>query len=135
MRTRRLLLSFVAALYLGTLVALTFMQGPSAARAPWIWPFGAFVPVGVLLLLLLGRRRWWEALAFSVLGSAWIEAAQMIWMPEGYAKPSDVLFSSVGALFGILVAELLTSPRRRSMHAHESPRVVPQSGSREIPQD
>lgn len=135
MRSRRFLLSVVAALYLGIIIGLTFVQGPSGDRAFWAWKVAAFLPIGLLLLLLLGRRRWWEALAFSVLGSAWIEAAQLLWMPDGYANPNDVLLASSGAAVGILLGELLTIPRRRSMRAHEPHRVVAQSGVKEIPQD
>jgi glycopeptide antibiotics resistance protein len=132
---RRYLVSVIAALYFGALIGLAFVPGSVANRATWFWPFAAFVPVGILLVLLLGRRRWWAAIAFSVLGSAWIEAAQTIWMPRGYAEAADVLWASCGAIAGVTVAAALTSPRLKAWRSHESPRIVPQGGSREIPQD
>ena len=135
MRAKRYILTGVAAVYFGALVGLTFLPGSAANRAAWFWPFLAFVPVGILLLLLLGRRRWWAAVAFAVLGSAWIEAAQSIWMPDGYSEISDVVWSSTGAIAGVFLAVILTSPKLRSMRAHESHRIVGQAGSREIPQD
>ncbi len=135
MRARRYLLTGIAAIYFGALVGLTFVPGSASNRALWIWPFVAFVPVGILLLLLLGRRRWWAAVGFAVLGSAWIEAAQSVWMPAGYAEIADIAWASSGAVAGIVVAALLTSPRLRSMRSHEPHRIVAQAGRREIPQD
>ena len=89
MSRRRFLTSVIAALYFGALVGLTFVPTTEQARASWLLPVTVFVPVGLLLVLLMGPRRWWAALAFSLLGAAWIEAAQSIWMPVGYAQASD----------------------------------------------
>lgn len=135
MRARRYLLTGVAAVYFGALVGLTFVPGSTADRELWLWPFVAFVPVGILLVLILGRRRWWAAVAFSVLGSAWIEAAQTVWMPAGYAKVSDIVWASCGALAGIVVTFAMTSAKVRSMRVHEPHRIVAQASGREIPQD
>lgn len=135
MRARRFMITFIAAIYFGALIGLTFVPGSAANRAFWLWPFAAFVPVGILLLLVLGRRRWWAAVAFAVLGSGWIEAAQSVWMPLGYAEAMDVVWSGAGATLGVGIAYLATAPRRVSMHTHESHRIVAQAGRREIPQD
>ncbi len=135
MRARRYILTGIAAIYFGALVGLTFVPGSGPVRGLWFVPFTAFVPVGVLLVLLLGRRRWWAAIAFAVLGSAWIEAAQTVWMPAGYADPADVVWAAAGAVAGVAITAALTSPRLRSMRAHEPHRIVPQAGRREIPQD
>jgi hypothetical protein len=135
MRARRYILTAITAIYFGALVGLTFVPGSASNRALWIWPFMAFVPVGILLLLLLGRRRWWAAIAFAVLGSAWIEAAQTVWMPVGYAEVLDIVWAGSGAVAGVAITLILSSPRLRSMRAHESHRIVAQAGRREIPQD
>ena len=135
MTQRRFLVSVVAALYCGALVGLAFVPGSAANRASWFWPFAAFVPVGILLVLLLGRRRWWAAIAFGVLGSAWLEAAQSVWMPLGYAEAMDVLWASSGVIAGVLIAVISTAPRRRSIPSHGPHRIVSQTGNREISQD
>ena len=135
MRARRYVLTAIAAIYFGALVGLTFVPGSASNRTLWVWPFVAFVPVGITLVLLLGRRRWWAAIAFAALGSAWMEAAQSIWMPLGYADFIDLVWASAGAIAGVAISVILTSPRFRSMRAHEPHRIVPQSGGREIPQD
>ncbi len=135
MSARRYLLTGLAALYFGTLIGLTFMPGSAAARASWFWPFVLFVPVGVLLLLMMGRRRWWVAVGFGVLGAAWIEAAQVIWMPDGYASVSDMVWASAGAVLGVILALVFSVSRSKTMRSHESHRMVAQASNREIPQD
>lgn len=109
MRLQRPLITLAAAVYLGAVVGLAFVPGSAANRQFWLWPFAAFLPVGILLTIVLGRRRWWAALGFSVLGSAWLEAAQSIWMPVGYAEPVDVAWSTLGAATGVFVALLVTT--------------------------
>ena len=130
-----MMLFSVTLVYLALLVFATFMPGPAPAHHQWYWPVIAFVPVGVLLLLLLGRRRWWAAFAFSVLAAVWIETAQSAWMPAGYARLSDVAWSAAGAIVGVVIASMLTAPRSRLMRVDESHGVASHSGSREIPQD
>ncbi|MDO7882395.1 VanZ family protein [Salinibacterium soli] len=125
---RRHFLSVVAALYFGMLVALTFTPGSAAARESWALPLVLFIPVGLLLTLLMGRRRWWVAVGFGMLGAAWVEAAQTIWMPPGYASALDILCSSAGAVFGVLLGVVLLTVRQKSMHSHELPRIVTHPG-------
>lgn len=135
MSARRYILTGLAAIYFGALIGLAFVPSAVPGGAPWGLKFVAFALVGVLLVLLLGRRRWWAALAFAVLGSAWIEAAQMVWMPAGYAAMADFAWEASGALLGVAITALVLSPRLHSMRAHGSPRMLPQAGRREIPQD
>jgi hypothetical protein len=132
---RRHLLSVVAAAYFGLLIVLTFWPGSEAARQSWVLPTVLFIPVGLFLTLLMGRRRWWVAAGFGMLGAAWVEAAQTIWMPDGYASVIDIVCSTAGAFVGVGIGVLVLSMRGRSMHSHGAPRIVPQSGNREIPQD
>lgn len=125
---RRHFLSVVAALYFGLLVGLTFTPGSAAARESWILPTVLFVPVGLLLTLLMGRRRWWVAVGFGMLGAAWVEAAQTIWMPEGYASVIDIVCSSAGAILGVGLGVTLLTMRQKSMRSHELPRIVAHPG-------
>jgi hypothetical protein len=81
-------------------------------------------------VLLLGRRLWWAALGFSALGAAWIEAAQSVWMPAGYAAAEDVLWASLGATAGLLVAVIIDSALARRRRSPEAVRQSPeQQGS------
>lgn len=112
MRRSRLLLKAIVALYVLVIVVLAFVPGASDLRMAWYWPFVAFAPAGAVLTLLLGRRRWWAAIAFGVLAVAWVEAAQTVWMPPGYADFDDVVWASLGVVTGVLIAVLVTSPSR-----------------------
>lgn len=135
MRRRRFILGAVAASYFAALVWLSFVPGSAVNRGQWAWQVAVFLPVGTLLLLMLGRRRWWSAAAFGMLAAAWIEAAQSVWMPVGYASATDIVLGGAGAMAGVLVALALTTPRRAARPAHESHSIVTQGGNREIPQD
>lgn len=130
---RRPVLSLVAVVYFATLVALTFTPGSEAARSSWLLPLVLFVPVGLLLCLILGPRRWWAAVAFGVLGAAWVEAAQTIWMPAGYASGWDLAAASAGTVVGVAAGLLAQSTRVRPASSHGPSRMVAQAGRREIP--
>jgi hypothetical protein len=62
-----------------------------------------FVPMGVLVLLLLGRERWWAAIAVGVIASCWIELAQAVLLPTRVADPADLAWNSVGTAVGVAV--------------------------------
>ena len=134
-------LSAVTALYLGAVAWLTLGPQPIGlvkaggvfrllalfqrhTATAWItYPaveFAAnvamFVPIGVFLLLLVGRRWWWLAALAGVVLSASIEVAQLF-VPGRVTDVRDLLSNSIGAFAGVLVALLLTWPeaaRRRS---------------------
>jgi glycopeptide antibiotics resistance protein len=137
-------LSAVTALYLGAVAWLTLGPQPVGlvkaggvfellalfqrhTATAWItYPaveFAAnvamFVPIGVFLLLLAGRRRWWMAALFGVGLSASIEVAQLF-LPGRVSDVRDLVSNSIGTFAGVLVALLLTWPeavRRRAAHA------------------
>jgi glycopeptide antibiotics resistance protein len=121
----------VTGVYLGAVVVLAFVHWQQGAACPWYVDVLLFLPVGVLLTLLFGSRRWLIAVAFGVLGAAWIEAAQAIWMPEGYGRVEDSFWGALGVIAG--VAAVLVA--RRLMRSHGSLRIVTEGGRREIPQD
>ena len=144
---RRLSLDLPASLYFGALVGFAFLPAPWSREPEWA--FFSFIPVGVFLLLLLGRRRWWAAIGFGALASAWIEAAQSVWMPPGYAEATDVVWAVVGCALGVAVTMVVvrfvqrTSPRPVRLPAQppvvlpaqRSPALLPESvrrGDREM---
>ena len=144
MSSRRILLSIVAVLYFATVIGLTFTTGPVPVRQFWFWPLVAFVPVGVLLVLLVGVRRWWAALGFAMLGAAWIEVAQSIWMPAGYSELVDLGWAMVGSSIGVFLGTRVThslvsstpAPVRASAEpvaSHEPPRLMNQPRARDLP--
>lgn len=72
-----------------------------------------FVPMGVFLVLLLGRRRWWLGVIGGVLASCWIELAQGVWLTTRVADPRDLVSNSIGTALGVLVALVITWPAAR----------------------
>ncbi len=68
-----------------------------------------FIPVGLFFLLLLGRRRWWLAIALGVLLTLGIEFVQQ-YLPDRVSDPRDILANSVGAFVGEVAALLVTWP-------------------------
>jgi hypothetical protein len=115
--------------YAALLAGLAFVHWNATGEHFWYWSVIGFVPLGLLLQLSLGPRRWWAAIGFGVLGAAWIEAAQAIWMPLGYGRVEDAAWGALGVLLGVVLGALVL----RSMRSHESFRIVAESGSREIP--
>jgi glycopeptide antibiotics resistance protein len=72
-----------------------------------------FVPMGVIVLLLLGRERWWVVIAVGVIASMWIELAQGVWLPSRAADAADLAANSLGTALGVAFVVLVArSPRR-----------------------
>lgn len=84
-----------------------------------------FVPVGVFLVLLFGRRLWWFAVIMGTLLSAMIEFAQL-YIPGRVTDVRDLMSNALGALIGVLIALILTWPaaaRRRRDALMRHPRT------------
>ncbi|MBK4347577.1 VanZ family protein [Lacisediminihabitans changchengi] len=78
-------------------------------RVQFIANIGMFVPIGLLFLLVLGRRRWWLAIAAGVLATVAIELAQR-GIPGRVSDPNDVLANSLGTAIGVIAALVITTP-------------------------
>nr|WP_253943683.1 VanZ family protein [Nocardioides sp. zg-1308] len=87
----------------------------SVDRVEFLANIGLFVPLGVFLLLLVGLRLWWVALAAGIVLTSMIENVQRQ-IPGRVSDPRDVAANSIGMFLGILLALVLTLPatlRRR----------------------
>jgi len=78
-------------------------------RVQFLANVAMFVPIGLLFLLVLGRRLWWLAIAGGVLATVIIELSQR-GIPGRVSDPNDVLANSVGAVIGVLAALVITTP-------------------------
>ena len=85
-------------------------------RLEFLANIAMFVPFGVFLVLLFGRRMWWLAIVLGVLMTAGIEFAQNF-IPSRVSDPRDLLANSVGAVVGTLLALAVTAPRARRLKA------------------
>ena len=91
----------------------------SVERIEFLANVGLFVPLGVFLLLLVGTRLWFVALAAGVVLTSMIENVQRQ-IPGRVPDPRDVAANSIGMLIGVLLALVLTLPatlRRRRARA------------------
>lgn len=87
----------------------------SVERVEFLANIGLFVPLGVFLLLLVGSRLWWVALAAGIVLTSMIENVQRS-IPGRVPDPRDVAANSIGMLLGVVLALVLTWPaalRRR----------------------
>jgi len=83
----------------------------------WSSNVAFFVPLGLLLVLLLGGHRWWAAVVISVMVSCTIEAGQALFLPARYATVDDLAANALGALVGALAGALVLAgiqAKRRS---------------------
>jgi hypothetical protein len=97
----RLLVAVFAVLYFATLVGFAFVVTPGSNGQFWVWTTLAFIPVGAFLVCIFGRQLWGAAIIFSLVAAIWLEAAQTVWMPVGYADIFDILVAGVGAAVGV----------------------------------
>lgn len=87
----------------------------SVERVEFLANIGLFVPLGVFLLLLVGSRLWWVALAAGIVLTSMIENIQRS-IPGRVPDPRDVAANSIGMILGVVLALVLTLPatlRRR----------------------
>lgn len=87
----------------------------SVERIEFLANIGLFVPLGVFLLLLVGTRLWWVALAAGIVLTSMIESVQRE-IPGRVSDPRDVAANSIGMFLGLVLAAVLTLPgtlRRR----------------------
>jgi glycopeptide antibiotics resistance protein len=83
-----------------------------------------FVPIGLLFLLLFGRRQWWLAVLVGVALTLAIELAQLS-LTDRVSDPRDVLANTMGAFLGVLLALFITGPAaRREKRMSQRPQHV-----------
>jgi glycopeptide antibiotics resistance protein len=78
-----------------------------------------FLPIGVFLLLLFGRRQWWLAIILGFLMTVSIEVAQLA-LPGRVSDVRDVVSNTTGATLGVLVALVLTAGKARRIRRAEA---------------
>ena len=78
-------------------------------RAEYLANIALFVPVGLFLLLLLGSRLWWLAVAAAIVLTSFIETAQRS-IPGRVPDDRDIAANTLGAVLGVVAALVLTFP-------------------------
>ena len=77
-----------------------------------------FVPFGILVSLLLPRRRAWTVVALGLATSAVIELAQLLFLPHRVADVRDLVANTLGTALGVGILLLV---RRRSRTSSPEP--------------
>lgn len=102
-----------------------FLTWTEASGLGWISysgiEFGAnvlmWMPLGLLVALLVGARRWWMGALVGTTVTAAIESLQLAFFPERFATVQDVaaglVGSTAGALAGLVVLLLVAARRAR----------------------
>ncbi len=70
-----------------------------------------FVPLGALVVWILGGRYWWAGGVAGMLLSGLIEVAQSVFLPERYPALADVIANTGGAALGGLFTLLVITLR------------------------
>ena len=66
-----------------------------------------YVPAGILLVLIVGSRRWWLAPLGGLAASSMSEVTQYMFLPERFATLTDVIANTAGALLGAGIGVLI----------------------------
>ena len=144
MLRRHPVLSLLVVVYLAALATLTLTASPIGDRAfsllgrlvailqghprtDWVGyslvEFVAnivvFVPLGLLVALIVGRRHWLMVIMTGLLASCWIELAQGIWIGDRVADARDIASNTLGTALGVVIALLVTWPA-----AHRDRRIA-----------
>jgi glycopeptide antibiotics resistance protein len=87
------------------------------ARLEFLANIAMFVPLGLFLVLLLGRAQWWLAMICGLVLTLAIEFAQQF-IAGRVSDPRDLVANTLGALLGTVLALVLTAAKaRRIRHA------------------
>ncbi|MBC7591500.1 MAG: VanZ family protein [Salinibacterium sp.] len=90
-------------------------------RLEFLANIALFVPFGIFLLLLFGRRRWWLAILLGVVMTVGIEFAQQF-IPTRVPDTRDLVANSLGALIGAILGLALTASKARRIRVSGSAR-------------
>jgi glycopeptide antibiotics resistance protein len=88
-------------------------------RVQFIANIGMFVPVGVFLLLLFGRRLWFVAVLGGAALTCAIEAAQLF-IPGRVSDVWDLVANTLGAVIGVLFALVITASKARRLRVRRA---------------
>jgi glycopeptide antibiotics resistance protein len=84
---------------------------------------GMFLPIGLFLVLLFGRRLWWLAMSLGFGLTVVIETAQLF-LPSRVSDPRDIVANTCGAVLGVIVGLVLTARKARALRLAGARRPV-----------
>ncbi|MDY7542562.1 MULTISPECIES: VanZ family protein [unclassified Cryobacterium] len=74
-----------------------------------------FIPVGMFIVVLAGKSRWWLGIAAGFAASCTIELGQLVFLPARFATLNDVLANTSGSVIGVLLGLLVLHLASRNL--------------------
>lgn len=112
----------VAAAYAAVVCMVSFGPGHSLADGAVV-AILVFVPLGILLVLLLGSARWRLAVFFGVLVCVWVEIGRSVWNMDRGVDALVLLANAAGMLAGVVLGVLLARSAVRALPPVSQPRL------------
>lgn len=116
MVNRHPLLSVVAVLYVAAVLVLSLARDESGDSS-FISAVLLLVPLGVMLVLLLGNARWYASIALGTMVCVWLELGRNAWFANRNIVESDftanVLGLGVGVALTSIIVGMVTRRRRQ----------------------
>ncbi|MCI4658254.1 VanZ family protein [Cryobacterium zhongshanensis] len=84
-----------------------------------------FIPVGLFIVVLAGKSRWWLGIAAGFAASCTIELGQLIFLPARFATLNDVLANTSGSVIGVLLGLLVLHLASDSLEPTSPPAEFP----------
>ena len=123
---RRPILSVFAVLYVGAVFLLSLVR-ESSERTTLLGEVLILVPVGVIVVVLVGERRWLTALLLGGMVCVWLELGRNAWFANRDAVNTDLGANLLGVAVGVLVTSaILAISRRRARRISEERSLVTQ---------
>ncbi len=88
------------------------------SRVEFLANIAMFVPIGVFLVLLMGRKLWLPAIFVGIALTFTIEFLQLF-LPTRVPDVRDLASNTAGAVLGVLVALVITTPAAMRERRHQ----------------
>jgi len=127
---RHPLLTVVGGVYFGVLCWMAL--GPrSDGTATFAGGVLLFLPMGPILIGLVGRSRWFAVLMLGVLASVWVQLACIVWHSDAQLSLSELGSNVLGVAAGTALAVAVSSAvsRRHRIHQVSFTRLSQTGGS------
>jgi glycopeptide antibiotics resistance protein len=101
----------------------------SYSRVEFLANVAMFVPIGVFLVLLMGRKLWLPAIVVGIALTFTIEFVQLF-LPTRVPDVRDLVANSAGASIGVIVALVITTPAALRDKRHQRELEAARSAAR-----
>lgn len=111
----------------GVAVVRRFMPMVSADGLDFVINVLLFLPVGILLVGIIGAGHWVAVIVFGVLASCWLQLAEMVWLSASRGESGAIVAHVAGTIIGVGTALAAVAIRRASLARRSSGALTPVS--------